>query len=388
MKQIAVFAPLGRLDQQPGIINAANCFAASGYQVDVFTVRNTYYAEATFPHPNIQVRYFPIRYSQPRESRLLVTLAFTIWMLLMSWRGRHSLIFAGGIRGLISSYVYSLFYRAEIINYQTELYIGQKLDTKAAKLFKAIERRAAQRSLITIEHDEQRCKLLCDDLGVSENNVIIVPNAPLGPARKVSSAYLHNQLDLPPQSKILLNPGTLSEAFASSLAVRSSQNLTDNWNCVVHSAKPLTASDPYLQTLIALNQRQKVVFSLDPVPYERIDELLSSATIGLVLYSDQVGENTSSVGLASGKLSHFLKLGIPVIVSNLPGLSDFVLLHRVGLVLDDYGRLPDLVEQIESDLSEYRNRCISCFNDYLAYEKSFEKVINSTEQRLSNGHRK
>jgi hypothetical protein len=174
MKQIAIFAPLGRLDQQPGIINAVKCFSMSGYQVDVFAVRNTYYPEAKFDDPNVRVRYFPISYSKPQESRILVTFIFTIWMLFRSLREKHNLIFAGGIRGLISAYIYSLFNATRIINYQTELYIDQT--SKAALLFKWIERRAAQSSFVTIEHDEQRRELLCRDLGIKKEKVVIVPN--------------------------------------------------------------------------------------------------------------------------------------------------------------------------------------------------------------------
>jgi glycosyltransferase involved in cell wall biosynthesis len=176
--------------------------------------------------------------------------------------------------------------------------------------------------------------------------------------------------------KILLNPGSLSEAFDSSRVVSIAQNLDNQWRCVVHSAAQIESNDPYLRRLEGLNKNSRVIFSLNPVPYSQIDELLGSAQIGLVLYSSQLGQNTSSVGLASGKLSHFLKLGIPVIVSNLPGLADFVITHKVGAVLEQDDDLPRLLQLIDSDIDSYRERCIKCFNDYLSYEVSFQKIIN------------
>lgn len=378
LKEVAVFAPMGTLDTQTGILNAAECFAASGYTVTVFTVRNKLYSEPQFSHENITVKFFPLTYSAQRESRVLVTLAFTLWMILTSFLHRHIAIFAGGVRGLISAYFYSFFRPIPIVNYQTELYIENKLDTKGAALFKAIERRAAQKSLITIEHDEQRSELLCADLHIDRSKVVIVPNAPFGPAVLASSHYLYDSLGIDHRYKLLLNPGSLSEFFDSSRAVQISQRLGAEWLCVIHSAQPRTLDDPYIEKLVSLNQCTKVQFSLDPIPYSEINDLLGSARIGLVLYSSQMGQNTASVGLASGKLSHFLKLGVPVIVSDLPGLADFVRQHQVGEVLTD-DDLPSLVDKIDRNIDDYRKRCVKCFDEHLAYEVSFAKVIELIE---------
>jgi hypothetical protein len=94
-----------------------------------------------------------------------------------------------------------------------------------------------------------------------------------------------------------------------------------------------------------------------------------------VLYAADQGPNTATVGLASGKLSHFLKLGVPVIVSPLPGLADFVLRHGVGEVLDRPERLPELLDRIAADEAGFRARCLACFDAHLAYESAFRAVL-------------
>lgn len=378
MKRISVFAPMGTLDHQTGILNAANSFAAAGYEVEVLTVRNRHYDEVRFDSPRVRVRTMPIRFDSEREPRSLATLGFLAWVLLTFWRS-HRLVFAGGIRGLFAAYGYSMLRRCEIINYQNELYVGAKLDTRAKKLFKAIERRAARRARLTIEHDAARRELLIADLGVDPYRVAIVPNAPRGPAAWRPSDYLHRRLGLEPGTRIVLSPGSLSEFFATSLVVEAAQYLLPPWRCVVHSAQPRLQDDPYIQHLIASNKSGRAVFSLSPIPYRQIDALLGSASVGLALYSSQVGQNTSAVGLASGKLSHFLKLGIPVIVSPLPGLADFVRRHGVGEVLEAAQQLPDLIERIESDEEGYRRRALACFDEYLAYERAFKTVLAITD---------
>lgn len=373
MRRVAAFAPMGTLDHQTGIMNAIRCFAAAGYRVELYTIRNSRYTSARFESPDVIVHTLPWRFHAEREPRVVVTLLFTLWMLV-AWRRPPRVVFAGGIRGLIAAYACSLFRRIEIINYQTELYIGGKLDTRAARLFKAIERRAVRRSRIVIEHDAIRAELLSRDLGVPRERILTVPNAPCGPARPRTSRFLHECFGLADAVPILLCPGTIGAAFETALAVRAAQSLRGAWRCVVHSAQPRD-EDNEIRALRALNTEGRVLFSLVPVDYARIDDVLGSARIGLVLYSSSCGDNTAAVGLASGKLSHFLKLGVPVVVSPLPGLADFVLRHGVGLVLKSPDALPDLLARIDADLTGYRERALKCFNEQLAYERAFRAVL-------------
>jgi glycosyltransferase involved in cell wall biosynthesis len=382
MKEVTVFAPMGTLDHQTGILNAIHCYASAGYDVEVLTVRNRRFPSPRFDSPRVRVRFMPLQFDSDREPRTLVTLLFSVWALV-NRRPRRRLIFAGGIRGLVAAYLYSRFRRCEYINYQTELYIGTRLDTWAKRVFKGIERRAARRSHLTIEHDPQRRELLAADLGVAPERIVVVPNAPCGPARLHRSALLHRRLGLDTSLRLLLNAGTMNELFQTSAVVSIAQRLPSQWLCVVHSAQPRSPDEPYLRELARLNHGDRVRFSLTPLPYDQIDELMGSATVGLVLYSGDDGQNMASVGLSSGKLSHFLKLGVPVIVSPLPGLADFVQLHGVGEVLEDPQQLPALIERIEADLIGYRERALRCFDAHLSYEGHFGAVLAASDAILA-----
>ena len=365
---------MGTVDHQTGILNAARCFARAGYDVDFYTVRNRRYNLPQWDLPNVRMHVMPVAFDAEPEPRWAVTLLFAAWVLTMFWRP-HRLVFAGGIRGLFAAWLLSLVRRVAIVNYQTELYVGDKLNTRTARAFKAIERSAARRSVVTIEHDEQRRELLIADLGLARERVVVVPNAPLGPARDEKSTFLQERLGLPAQTPLVVCPGTLGEAFQSGAVVDAAQHLRADWRCVLHSAQPREPDDAYVRDLMARNTAGRVVFSLAPVPYVQIDRLLASARVGLVLYAADLGENTATVGLASGKLSHFLKLGVPVIVSPLPGLGDFVEAHGVGHALRRPDELPELLRRILADEEAYRARCRACFDSRLGYEAAFRQVL-------------
>lgn len=379
MNRISVLAPMGTLYHQTGILNAVRCFAAAGYRVDVLTVRNRRFPAPVFESSMVTLRYMPFAFDSERESPVLATLLFTLWFVLTP-SNRHRAIFAGGVRGLLAAYAYSLLRRTRIVNYQAELYVDGGRNAAASRLFKSIERRAAQRSELTIEHDAKRRDMLVEDLGLRKDRVIIVPNAPCGPARVHRSNLLQRRLRLDDSVPILLCPGSIGKAYDTATAVIAAQSLPARWRCVVHSAQPRTMDDPLVVELRSLDIGKRVDFSLEPLPYGQIDDLLGSARIGLVLYSSESGMNMSNVGLSSGKLSHFLKLGIPVIVSPLPGLADFVRDHGVGEVLDDPSQIYELVKRIDSDLTAYQKRALRCFDDELAYERFFRAVLDVTDR--------
>lgn len=384
MKRISVFAPLGTLDHQTSLINAIDALAKDGYLVNLYAVRNRRYATPAFSSTNVRVHFMPWTFDSGRESRTLVTFAFTFWILSTFWRS-HPVIYAGGIRALIAAYVYSLFRRTKYINYQMELYVGDKLRGPFARLYKWLERRAARKAQASIEHSEERADVLAQDLGIRRDRILIVPNAPGGSAGPSRSRFLHEKLGLGESTKILLSPGTLSEQFLTSTVVRAARRLPAGWSCVLHSAGWRDERDPYIRELHELAQGSPVTFSLNPVPYSRINDVLGSAYIGIALYTQDAGPNWSTTGLSSGKLSHFLKVGVPVIVSPLPGLVEFVRKHGVGEILEEPDQLPDLVNKIDSDWDTYHERALRCFDECLSYDRNFRPVLDLADKLIVGG---
>ena len=378
MKRISVFAAVGTLDHQTSLLNAISSFAEAGYRVDVYAVRNRRFSQPEFPSPNVRMHYMPWTFDAEREPRMLVTVMFITWILATFWR-RHRIIYAGGIRGLFAAYFYSLFRTTRIINYQMELYLGEKLQSRIARGFKALERRAAQRSEFSIEHSDERRDVLAEDLGLPRDKILILPNAPIGPSQPLQSKFMHRRMELEESTRILLVPGTLGEDYRTSVVVGQSRNLPPGWACVVHSPGWRDEKDPYIQELRELGKGSPVKFSLSPVPYSQINDVLGSGRIGVALYTQGSGPNWSTIGLASGKLSHFMKVGIPIIVSPLPGLVEFVHKHGVGEVLERPDQMRELVDKIEADWEGYRARCLRCFDEHLSYGRNFRQVLDRTD---------
>lgn len=372
--RVSVFAPFGALDHQTGILNAIRAYSLGGLEVDVYAVRNLRHPEPKIDSPNVRFRYMPWVFASEREPAAFVTVLFSLWILVCVWR-RHAIIHSGGGRGLIAAYAYSIFRRTKIINYQMELYVGGRLQGAGTRIFQWIERRAVRQCELTIEHSEDRKAFLAQYLQVPPEKIAVVPNSPMGPARPQPSRFLHDLLGIPPDTQLLVYAGTLSEEYLLSGLVEAAAELPEGWAFVLHSAGPRSAGDDYVQHLKKLVGGSRVYFSLEPVPYRRIDEVMGSARLGIALYTQEGGPNWSSIGLASGKLSHFLKVGVPVIVSNSSGLADFVESTGAGEVILDLRSLGQTIARIQSKWQDYSQRSLSAFDRHLAYEMNFAPVL-------------
>jgi len=384
VRRVAVVVPIGTLDHHPGVLNAVTCFVDAGYNVDIFALRNVHYPPCHFESDRVHVRYLPVTFRSRRESRASATLFFAIWLPFVL-RGPYTAVYASGVRALLSTWCASWFRDIRIINHQLELYIGAKLNTRFARIFKWCERRAIRRSFVSLEHDEMRARMLCDDAGIGRQAIEIVPNAPCGQGQVRRSRFLAERLGLPRDARLLVAAGSLSPAFMSEETVVAAQDIPPGWICVLHSAKPTGENDPYVAAMKAADRQRRVVFSLEPVPYENVADILSSADIGLALYGSVGGPNTTEVGLASGKLCHFLQHGVPVIVSDFPVLREFVLKHRVGVPLADLAGLPQAIATIMDDYEGYCRRAAETFTRELAFQTHFQRVLDRLAHAPDSG---
>ena len=68
----------------------------------------------------------------------------------------------------------------------------------------------------------------------------------------------------------------------------------------------------YLAYLQSIADMDRVVFSFDFVPEDKIIDVISSATIGLALYPN-TSSNDRLAAFSSVKVAYYLQCGVPVI---------------------------------------------------------------------------
>src|SRR5262249_5061177 len=144
--------------------------------------------------------------------------------------------------------------------YSLELLLSSELVSDADRRTKQVERELSRQAAFVVVQDAARGQLLVDDNDLDERRLVLVPNAPLGPARRRPSAYWHRRFELPPEQRVLLHAGSLGAWTGIDQVVDSTPTWPSDWTLVVHTRYD-AASSAYVRALQARADPGRVCWS-------------------------------------------------------------------------------------------------------------------------------
>jgi glycosyltransferase involved in cell wall biosynthesis len=241
-----------------------------------------------------------------------------------------------------------------------------------------VERRCHRRALFTIAQDRTRAELHARDNGVPPESFAIVPNAPLGSWQGGRSTLLHRRLGLPEGTPIVLHAGGVTPQTMVLELIESIADWPPGPVLVVHGAPQTT----YLPLLRAAAERfpGRVLLSTLFTPPGEVDEIFASAAVGVAFYRP-IDDNFRFVGHAAGKIFNLLKVGVPVVTNDLPGMRALIEESGCGRVVDEPARLGEALRMILATPGAWRARCLENFARY-EFSRHYAGVIARVEASL------
>jgi len=359
MRKIAVFFPYGHLDTVASIKALITKFSLDGYKIDVFTIFDINYSKPIIKHHNTKIFFMPKKQKKRKQNTLFVMFLFLIWVIKFFLRNKYLFILGVGVRGLLLSFLIGKNFKTPYIYYSLELYIKKDLKGLQRKL-KFLEKLCCQYADYTIAQDNLRAKLFANDNDISLEKILIFPNSPLGEVSLKKSDYIYEKFGIDKEKTIILYAGSL-EPWAMTLElVECAQSWPLNWVLILHSRR--RPFDNYLKKLYEADYKKRVVFSLTPVNEIKLEKIVASADIGIVLMRNNTA-NHYFMGLSSGKLALYLKFGLPVIVSESPLIKELLEEFCCGEAVKELDEIKDKIKKIMKNYNKYKYGCISCFNE-------------------------
>jgi glycosyltransferase involved in cell wall biosynthesis len=283
----------------------------------------------------------------------------------------------GSILALIKSY----FSRKKFIYLSLELNNPIYLK-KLANIINVLERLAYRKSEGVIVQDEDRFKTLCEYNQYQHPRVFYLPNSASSSDSIVEERQFQNYFretfglredEFP---HIILQAGWIDNDTFLKLACAFA-SIDRGYALVYHERVKRELDDPYIKSLRDINSKN-LFLSLNPLPYEQISRIYTSATIGLVFYPD-TDKNLSQISMASGKLSYFLKHGKPVLASNLDSLSRLIEKYNFGVIVKEPSNSLEIeasIEMILRNYSFYSKNAKNCFEEEFDFAKKIEPVLS------------
>ncbi len=374
-------------DQYPPIINSTRLLAQAGYEVNILCADTG--------------KDWGIAYPSAASVRRISTNAHNSWskylrfvfQVLRKADGNAALYVGHDMHSLLPARLLATRHRRPLVYHCHDFAeSGQRmgLGGRAVSFF---EHRFARTANLVIVPDAERAKIVVKELRLTKVP-FIVANAPLTTIpitadRSHLAKAIHEkgrQFDQIVFRQGVIGPNHAIEATICSLALWESPN----WGFVVMG--PGDAA--YIETLTKLAEQkgtsnQFVV--LPPVSYDQVLQFTAGASIGHGLY-EPVNITNLYHTTASNKIMEYMAAGLPLLVSDRPGLRHLVEKYNCGLTADESSpeSIARAVNTLLGDPSKARAMGAAgarAFKEELCYERQFAPVLQTFKELMNSSEK-
>lgn len=208
----------------------------------------------------------------------------------------------------------------------------------------------------------------------------ILPVAYRGGSSPEKSDFLRRRLGIAPQVKILLHLGGIA-AWFSCLELAKAVAGMKEWALVFHGY----GSSDYIVELETFIQN----YNIDNVFIHKeqfrelgmVDEVVKSGDVGIAWYND-VSAGFRTAGRSSGKISAYLRFGLPVVAKRYPSTHEAIEAAGAGLCVDDFSEIPGILDRLSNEYPIFSARARETYDkdyNFENYAQSLEQFIWSPE---------
>jgi hypothetical protein len=360
------------------VIESINGFAERGHKIDVLLSNH---ADSYLEFQNQNVR--KVYYNDKSARKGGWYYGFVRAVRNCAGNYRYDLIIGVSQMGLIAAAYMHAMKETPYVFYNDEIWFGNESSSISGKAFgrlmKTLERCANKRAMFTVTQDGDRAKFVSKANKISMKSFRYLPNSRRGGAESYHTKYLHRRFGFPPDTKIILWMGAVSQGDYAMQLAQLAGKWPEGYKMVFHfrTAQP----NEYMREIMKYQSVGATYVSSAPIPYEDVPAMAASASIGLGLYADK-GVNSRFIGASSGKINCFLKYGIPCIVNNYEGLK-WVQTAGAGLCVERAAEVFSASESIIGEYGKYQNGCIQVYDALLKFDDAFASIAEEIENRLN-----
>lgn len=275
--------------------------------------------------------------------------------------------------GLVWAHLAAKRSPAPIFYYSLELYTRDSDFCRWSDLnrrLKLAEEKCHRRCFATLIQCERRGKAILSYNGVRPDaKLVYLPVSRLEKEGRVESHYLQERFGLAADTVLVLIFGLISEHRLSPQLARAAQEFPAGWRLVFHGF----GAETVIQQIRQIDRSGRVLLSLDQVPQDQLTRVVSSATIGLVLYGAET-INDQLVAFSSEKIALSLQCGLPVIAFRYPGF-DFLEAERCGVLISTLDELVAAGRKILESYDEYHRNALASFHSHFSFEQNIQTLL-------------
>ncbi len=188
-----------------------------------------------------------------------------------------------------------------------------------------------------------------------------------GPAVDRRLDLLRQRYNVPPQARLALHLGG-ANPYYSSLEIASVFAGLPGW-FLVFQGNHLRGYREQIRAMAKLRGVNNIiVLKKFFTEIDALEQILMSCDVGVAWYND-ISENFRSAGLSSGKITAYLKFGLPVVANRYPSTEKALLETGCGLCVDRPGELPDALTKLSADYERFSANARKEYEKRYRFEK-------------------
>ena len=364
MTRVLIIHPEGNLNNNPNLEAITRLLGARGNSIEVRSPQGPFHSIA--PHPNVCLTaQSPLRrkiLQRLTESPSLSWWTKTLLWLVLFETPRPDLIIGIDRQGIVEASALGERYNIPYAYLSYEIFVTGECSIELKKL----ERRAAKNAAFAVAQDEMRARLLSEETGIPENQILRMPVAGTGVRPGHRTTTLNERLGIPLDKRIALSAGSVADWTMARELVQTLPDWPPNWVLVMHDRYG------HVKSWLDAAQRQlpeRLFLSRHPVATTfELEALLHSADLGIALYQPTYqdiysGRNLKYIGMSSGKIATYLQHGLPIMINEIGEMADHVRRHNLGLVIREPGEIASNLAELDPEPSI--DRCLKFFEEHL-----------------------
>jgi hypothetical protein len=291
-------------------------------------------------------------------------------------RTRYALLIGVDRQGLLEAAALSRASRTPCCMVSFEI----EYANETSRRYKSSERLAAAELRLAIVQDEVRAADLIAENGIQQDSIFILPLASRGLAKPGGAKRLRDSMGIPRDRKVAISIGSIEDWSMVDRIIKSISSWPDDWVLLLHDRYGNTSKS--LQSIggIPSGLLERIFVSNDAVEdVDSLDHILAGIDCGLAFYDSKIlGLNIEHVGRSSGKVSTYLRYGVPVITNAGGQWLDDMERHQIGSWMENPDGLGGVLGDWDSDLMSAN--CRRFFSEVLDYGIYETALLNRLEQ--------
>ena len=388
IERVHVFDLSGTFFSAPTTRCILNRLAAENLDITVFTKKRK---ESLRSFNGVEVRPYPVRWNGWVGD--LRTTVRQMREFLQCWKAairpapalaKPDLMVGINFTGVISAHQESKRNGVPFAYLSYELLFKNELTRAGQRREKQDEITASRQAGLIVIQDEWRARLLAEENGIALDRMTYLPVSPAGPCTLERTDYLRQRLPIPREKSIVLISGSFMTWTCAEEIIASVRSWPDDLVLVVNTYYKQSSADTAIKRLRSVAETRGNIHILNsPLENDEMEQMVRSADVGLVLYkatyqASLVGKNIEVMGLSSGKLSTYLKNGLPVVCGGNSVLPDFLRQYRFGEYVDPRDDLVAALRKVLTDRETYSRQSARFFQHRLDFDLFWPEVRRKT----------